>query len=327
MTNGYPHLSTESVLTERFPYDITELNSFDAHSSPHWHNFTQIFYVAKGFFSCNVNGKEYFCPAGTVAFMYPYTIHKPELSKTNFEEAHIIQINMGKNPDGFFGLTYEKGAFCDKTMPCVVVLPEDKKIFLDRIYSDIIAEYEKKSNMRIARLTKLISELIGICADHVNLQSSERRLRHEAKRAGEIKLATDYIVEHCRENLSISDVMEKTELSRSGFMEKFKAVTGLTFNEYFSRVRAYEALSVLRYSTKSVAQVAEEFGYSSDARFIHSCTRLFKKSPLQIKKNWLKYDKIYGKYIHNVDVKEQIWKEVWSEEDLYIRRANAEVKY
>ena len=114
MTNGYPHLSTESVLTERFPYDVTALNGYDTQTSPHWHNFTQILYVVKGFFFCTINGEECFCPQGSAVFMYPYTTHMLDLSKTDFDTSYIVQINMGKNPKGFYGLTYEKGAFCDK---------------------------------------------------------------------------------------------------------------------------------------------------------------------------------------------------------------------
>ncbi len=327
MTNGYPHLSTESVLTERFPYDVTALNCYDTHTSPHWHNFTQILYVMKGFFFCTINGEEYFCPQGSVVFMYPYTTHKLDLSKTDFDESYILQINMGKNPKGFCGLTYEKGVFCDKTMPCVVILPEEKKLIADEFCSDIVKEYEKKNDMRINRIEKFISEILSLCADYINSPVAERKLASEIKRAKEITVATEFIKDRCKENLTVCDVTEFISLSRSDFMEKFKAVTGITFNEYFSRVRAYEALSVLRYSTKSVAQVAEEFGYSSDARFIHSCARLFKKSPLQIKKHWMKHDKMHGIDIHRVDEKEQAWKNVWSEDELYIRRANAEVKY
>ena len=41
----------------------------------------------------------------------------------------------------------------------------------------------------------------------------------------------------------------------------------------------------------------------------------------------MKHDKMHGIDIHRVDEKEQAWKNVWSEDELYIRRANAEVKY
>ena len=327
MTNGYAFLSTTSVLTERFPYDINELNRYDTHSSPHWHDFTQILYTVSGSYYCIINNERYFCPEGTVLIILPYAIHKIDISETNFEETTIIQICMGKNPNGFLPLTYEKGAFCEKLLTDFIFLPQEEKKNADDIFAGILAEYEKKQNMSINRITKLLSEFLDLCAAYINSPIPKRMFINDGKRAEEIRNATDFIKEHCRENLTAFDVASFLGISKSGFMVKFKAVTGLTFNEYFGRVRAYEALSVLRYSTKSVAEVAEEFGYSSSARFIHSCARLFKKSPLQIKKDWMKYDRIHGAGIHKIDMDEQAWKNVWNEEEVYIRTANAEIKY
>ena len=327
MTNGYAFLSTKSVLTERFPYDITSLNCYDTHSSPHWHNFTQILYSSSGSYSCIINNEKYFCPAGTVVIMFPYTIHKIDISETDFNETSVMKIDIGENPKGFFALTYEKGVFYDKALPCFMMLSRKEKTKADDIISRISCEYEKKQNMNIKRIEKLISDLLELCAGYINSPVSERTLKSAKAYAEEIKSATDFIKEHCRENLTASDVACVPGLSKSGFMVKFKAVTGLTFNEYFGRVRAYEALSLLRYSTKSVAEIAEEFGYSSSARFVHSCIRLFKKSPLQIKKDWMKYDRQHGADIHKIDMDEQAWKNIWNEEEVYIRTANAEIKY
>lgn len=327
MTNGYAYMATSSVLTERFPYNISSPRSYGIQSSPHWHDFTQILYVVEGSFTCIINGVRYFCPAGSVIILYPYAIHKIDLSETNPDNFRAIQIEMRENPKGFSPLTYEMGVFDEKLISGFVILSSEKKEQADSIYKNILAEYEKKQNMRIRNITELISKLIALCAENVSSQIPQRELKNAKKRAEEIKLATDFIKEHCRNNLTAFKVSEILKISKSGFMTKFKSVTGLTFNEYFGRVRAYEALSILRYSTKSVAEVAEKFGYSSSARFVHSCTRLFKKSPLQIKKDWMKYDKEHGAELHKIDMDEQVWKNVWNEEEVYVRTANAEVKY
>ncbi|MBQ7119792.1 MAG: helix-turn-helix transcriptional regulator [Oscillospiraceae bacterium] len=327
MTNGYPHLSTLSVLTKRFPYNIVPMSHYETESSPCWHDFTKILYTVSGSYYCIINNTRYFCPEGSVVIIYPYSVYKIDLSETNFDEINIIKIEMSEKPNGFSALTYENGVFCGKILPCFTSLSSDEKEKADCLFSKILAEYEKKQNMSIVRITELISSIFSLCAEKSDSLMPKRQLKNAKKRAKEIRLVTDFIKENYKQNLTVSDVTEISKLSKSGFMNKFKAVTGFTFNEYFSRVRAYEALSILRYSTKSVAEVAEEFGYSSDARFVHSCARLFKKSPLQIKKDWMRYDKVYGADIHKVDIKEQAWKNVWGEEELYIRTANAEAKY
>ncbi len=71
-----------------------------------------------------------------------------------------------------------------------------------------------------------------------------------------------------------SDVAIKVNMSRSYFSQCFKEFAGMTFNEYVRHVRIEKAKEYLVHTTKPIAWIAENTGYTDDKYF----SRIFRKS-------------------------------------------------
>ncbi|WP_127586626.1 helix-turn-helix transcriptional regulator [Paenibacillus koleovorans] len=85
--------------------------------------------------------------------------------------------------------------------------------------------------------------------------------------------AIDYMIEHWADNFDIDLLIRRTRLRKTGFYTKFKALTGLTPNEFRSRLRLQFASGMLRDTSRAITDIALECGFGSSSYF----TKVFKE--------------------------------------------------
>ena len=88
-----------------------------------------------------------------------------------------------------------------------------------------------------------------------------------------VKNALEYIGEHYREKLKLSDVAEKTYVSQWHLSKLLNRHTGQTFSEILNCVRIGKAKELLKDPSLRIGEIAEETGFSDTAHF----SRVFKK--------------------------------------------------
>ncbi|AMX02741.1 GlxA family transcriptional regulator [Microbulbifer thermotolerans] len=131
----------------------------------------------------------------------------------------------------------------------------------------------------------LIRQLYGpAVASHV-----ERNFSHEIRRPfeeiayseGAVQLHPDediiqaqtWLKEHCSEDIRLSTVAKRFEMSVRSFNRRFKLATGQTPLQYLQNVRVDMARELLQSTNLSVNEIAEKVGYQDMGHF----TALFKK--------------------------------------------------
>ncbi|MEX2962087.1 GlxA family transcriptional regulator [Microbulbifer sp. TYP-18] len=131
----------------------------------------------------------------------------------------------------------------------------------------------------------LIRQLYGpAVASHV-----ERNFSHEIRRPfeeiayseGSVRLHPDeeivqtqtWLREHCSEEVRLSEVASRFDMSVRSFNRRFKLATGQTPLQYLQHVRVDMARELLQSSNLSVNEIAEKVGYQDMGHF----TALFKK--------------------------------------------------
>lgn len=83
----------------------------------------------------------------------------------------------------------------------------------------------------------------------------------------------NYLREHYHEDIMFEDVAEKIGVSYSHMRKLVREVTGKSVSDYVNALRVNEAKRLLRETSLSVAQIAEEAGY----RNVQSLNRFFRK--------------------------------------------------
>lgn len=81
-----------------------------------------------------------------------------------------------------------------------------------------------------------------------------------------------YIEENLDKDIYLDDIIQLTKLSKFHFIRIFKALTGITLNEYIRRRKLTKAACELVENTRTIIDIAVFYGYGSQEAF----TRAFK---------------------------------------------------
>ncbi len=127
-----------------------------------------------------------------------------------------------------------------------------------------------------------------------------------------INKVIDYVTENLDKSISLDEMASQAHFSSFHFHRIFTSVTGETVNQFTSRVRNEKAARLLRFSGKSVTEIAMECGFSSSAVFSRAFQKYFQVSPTGYKK---------GKAIKNSKIR----KEHFSEEGYHCEMSVAEL--
>lgn len=92
-------------------------------------------------------------------------------------------------------------------------------------------------------------------------------------RSAYVQTACQYIKNNFEKDITLNEVAKEVYLNPAYFSMLFKKETGLGFTDYLQEYRMERAKELLNYTTRKVASIAAEVGYS-DVRYFN---RLFKK--------------------------------------------------
>ena len=94
-----------------------------------------------------------------------------------------------------------------------------------------------------------------------------RQTKLPANLSREVFSALQYIAEHSHEAIGIDDVAAHVDRSRSYITRRFREEIGLSINEYIIETKIRDAKRLLRYSDRSLGEIAAILAFSSQAYF------------------------------------------------------------
>ncbi|MNC26472.1 HTH-type transcriptional activator Btr [compost metagenome] len=100
-----------------------------------------------------------------------------------------------------------------------------------------------------------------------------------------IKSACEFIHTHFRDDLTLTQMAEYTDISISHFSSLFKRYTGESLITYINQVRVEKAKELLRNSNDKIYLIAEAVGFSSQPYFIRVFKNVTGMSPNEYRKS------------------------------------------
>jgi AraC-like DNA-binding protein len=95
-----------------------------------------------------------------------------------------------------------------------------------------------------------------------------------------------HIAAHLRIDPSVTDMGLLVGLSPSHFAKKFRQTTGLSLHRFINRRRISASMELLKDSSRSLAGVALELGFSSQSHFTHVFSTLTCMTPAKYQKQF-----------------------------------------
>lgn len=98
--------------------------------------------------------------------------------------------------------------------------------------------------------------------------------RHSRDLSPLVNDCINYIVFHINEPISTRDVIAYSNVSKSLLSQRFKRETGYSIGQYINNEKIREAMSLLKYTNKSISEIANYLAFSSQPHF-HSVFKHF----------------------------------------------------
>ena len=149
---------------------------------------------------------------------------------------------------------------CRKAIEQAAVHP----LYLDGISGQFVVEIETAEN------PEQVNALIPRMIRHYCLLVQEHSL---ANYSGTVRDCLNYIDFHYMEPLSLDSLAARFSVNKNYLSSRFHRETGVTVTDYINRIRVLRATGLLRSSSLSVHQVAEQCSFADSNYF----TRIFKK--------------------------------------------------
>lgn len=149
---------------------------------------------------------------------------------------------------------------CRKAIQQAAVHP----LYIDGISGRFVSEIEQAEN--VEQVNALIPKMLR----HYCLLVQEHSL---ARYTGTIRDCLNYIDFHYMEPLSLESLAVRFSVNKNYLSSRFHKEVGMTVTDYINQIRVQRASGLLRKTSLSVQQVAEQCGFADGNYF----TRIFKK--------------------------------------------------
>ncbi|MFC4777259.1 helix-turn-helix domain-containing protein [Paenibacillus sp. GCM10023252] len=273
MTQIPLYLKSYPNMQSSFPFHISK-NTIERGYPAHRHDFLELSYVIAGNGWEVINGVRHKMVTGTFTFVLPYQVHelisdpsdKLVLYNCMFAIQLLAETGLG---GGLRGLLTD----LDQLTAHTEFKQEDQKM-MRRLMDELYTEYVEDSPWRQTLLQAKLKEVI--------IRFDRYRRRERSDNPDNTPLAIDHtttdkagsnwpIIYHIhrnyQEDITLTSLAGRFNLSQSRLSELIKQTTGQTFVHFLHDLRTRHACSLLVSTEMSVTEIAMEVGYGSYKTF------------------------------------------------------------
>ena len=127
-------------------------------------------------------------------------------------------------------------------------------------------------------LTRLNAQMV---LDFTKRVEAEKTGIHHSKR---VRQARDYVLAHIGEMITTEQLAKELGMNRTYLCKLFAEETGLTVGRYVTRVKMEEAKRIMDITPKTIAEIAEYVGFSSQSYFQKVFKKLYGITPGEYRK-------------------------------------------
>lgn len=240
---------------------------------PNGMNFYQWFYCSKGKGEVIIDGEYHIVTSGTGFFLLPHISHSYQGLTMDFS-VHII---------GF------EGSACTKILSALgmavsgIYYFRNKDIFLEHVQSLFFIINRDIKGKKIRYSKECYSFLLDI-ADQI----TPARTEVYAEGNNLIAAVITYLESNFKRDFSLDELAASVNRSKEYLCTLFKQATGKTIIHLLTEIRIVYARSLLlQYPEKTVAQIAEECGFSAPSYFGKKFKQFTGTSPEKYRKDHL----------------------------------------
>lgn len=249
-----------------------EANMNDFHS----HSFYELYYLLSGDRDYYIGSEIFHITEGTLVAIAPYVPHKTEGSVYN---RYLISFEKDYLSSSDLELL---GNIINRK---VLVFDKATSIILENLLNEMIIENRNKLDYYEDIITSELTKLFSLALRSGKAIEESRLIRDNNIKSEIIIKVINYINNNLSEKLTVEILSEKFFISKSHLSRKFKQIIKQNISKYILISRLNMAIKLIKSTTSSMQQIAEEVGFLS-SNYMNS---VFRKnlniSPLKYRTN------------------------------------------
>ena len=256
-------------------FHITRISTPKEALHLHSHNYFQIYYVVSGRLTHHLDSSMADLTAGDIFILPP---DQPHYIETPDGEVDFYSLSF--LPDYFQNvkesnklildfLLYLQTERTEKIEPKISLAYEDT-IFANVLFKRIMTEFSGSKTGKNEIIKESVSVLLSLFA-RVYFEENASALTARENRQLVIH-SIEYIKNHFDEEISLSEIVRRSAMSKTNFCAIFGSITGMPFKEFLNRYRVERAAELIA-SGEKISVACTRCGYSDFSTFY----RNFKK--------------------------------------------------
>lgn len=147
--------------------------------------------------------------------------------------------------------------------------------------------YEEQKRARLFYLKlKVLELLFYLLSTHAG--ATDDRPYFYKNHVVTVKAMTEYMVKHIDRHFTLEELAAKFEIPLTSMKKCFKGIYGMPVHTYMREYRIHVAADLLRETGLTIAEIAEQVGYSNQSKFTEVFKRIRNVSPVEYRNNcWL----------------------------------------
>ena len=267
-------------------FHITRISSPKEALHLHSHNYFQIYYVTSGKLMHHLENSTADLTAGDMFILPPNQSHYIEtpdgvvdfysLSFTpdyfqNIKEANKLILDF---------LLYLQTEHTEKLEPKISLSYEDTS-FINTLFKRIMAEFSGNKPGKNEIIKETVSVLLSLFARVYFEENISALVAKENRQL--VMHSIEYIKTHFDEEITLSEIVRRSAMSKANFCAIFHSITGMSFKEYLNRYRIERATELLA-SGDTVSVAGNHCGYSDFSTFYRNFKKYMGMSPSEFAK-------------------------------------------
>jgi len=280
MMELYPHGSAEFP----FQYYYEDILQFENKFIDwHWHSEFEFMSVEKGNVLCSIGNIKLSLSAGDAIFINSGIIHSFEAPENGIIP-NILFSPKFLAPEGslIYKCYLEPLIHSDIShMVFRLQIPWQHEVLsmLNEIYA-LCDKQEMTWEIEVQALAaKICASFLRHKEEFITIEKAGVTPLSQAR----LKRMTSYIEQHFAEKISLQDIADSADISKSEALRCFKSSVRSTPVEYLNKYRLHQARTLLKTTTRTITDIAESVGFESTSYFDRMFKRTFGITPKAIR--------------------------------------------
>lgn len=259
----------------------------------HNHDEFQILYVLEGELILQHIYAKYLLQSGSIHILHSCDVH----SITSVTDDNLVLVLT-------FDVEYFKKVFPEFITTVFITNINEtafqkRDVLRDQIFSIVSEQYNRLpgfasrvNNTAVALINTLMNHYRGFAIDPADKEFTHKT-SHDLFQMDRISRIISYVYQNYPYKLSLTEIADKEQINAYYLSHLFHKLVGINFRDFLSMVRVEMSEAQLLSTNKSIAQLADDMGFSDAKYYVKQFRDYFGCHPKEFRKE--NSSKIYGK--------------------------------